>query len=939
MRILLSSIIVILFSSTIHSQSGRIYGTVKDASTNEEVIGATIEIVGTGSGTITDFDGNYELTKLGAGVYKLVCSYLGYIQDSTVVTLGFNQQYELNFKLVEDAKMLENVTITAVRKVASETTVLNTIKESMQIVSGLSAETIKKTQDSDASQVVKRIPGVTVIGDRFVVIRGLNERYNTTLLHGITTPSMEADVRSFSLDVLPSSIIDQVLIYKSPAPELPGDFSGGAIKIFTKSIPEESSLYIDISSGYRVGSSLQTFSADRRRKNHLTGFNHGRNDLPSSFPERLAGLSNDQIDQIGRSLPNNWTPSEYNSGVDYKIGITHNYAKNFSGQRQLGIVTSLMYSNTKTIYDVLNQSFEAYDFVNNEAKLRYTFNDREYGQEIMTGIVHNWAFRFNQNNVIEWKNLYNRLTSLEYVDRFGDQVAQGFTQNNHAFLNEYRGIYSGQLIGNHQFAKETIKLEWVGGYGSTFNDLPDYRRYRTNVDMSSGEATSVIFVPRGQTPDFLGRFYSSMRESIYSGAINLTIQPKFKSTFQPSVKIGSYYEQRDRNFEARNLGFNRGFDFDESLASLTIRQMFNPENINSRTGLRLGENFSSSNFFVAGNDLLAFYAAANLPLTKKLQLFGGLRVEDNLQFLRSPDRFVEGSATAPFVPVEIKQTIALPSATLSYALGANMYLKAVYGKTINRPEFREIAPFGFYDFVFDATATGYSTLKNATIDNFDLRWESYPSATETVSFALFYKRFQNPIEFLYGNSGSEQSTFFFRNTESALARGIEIDLRKSLKDFTRSTFINKISLLANVSIIDSQVTLGDEIGELLRAKDRPLQGQSNYIINTGVFYEDKDKNLQVNLAYNVIGKRILLVGAAAIPDTYEMPRNLLDLNLSKGLTDKITLRIGAKDLLNQEFLLLQNSREDGNFNRKNNQVFRQFRPGTSFSIGLSYRVI
>jgi outer membrane receptor protein involved in Fe transport len=941
MRILLILFLAITSIYNSNAQNAKIFGKVKETKTGEEVIGGALEIIGTTIGSITDFDGNFEIENLKPGQYQLLCSYIGFKKDTVDITLVANQQLEVNFSLKDDSELLETVVITAVRKVASEVAVLNTMKESRQIVSGLSAEYIKKTQDSDASQVVKRIPGVTVIGDRFVVIRGLNERYNTTLLHNINTPSMEPDVRSFSLDVLPGSIIDQVLIYKSPAPELPGDFSGGAIKIFTKSIPDENSLIFDVSTGFRNGTSMRTFLAEERRSGHFTGFNDGKNDLPSDFPERLSGLPNDQIDQWGKSLPNNWSPSEYNSGLDFKVSLTHNYAKNFSGQKQLGIVTGFMYSNTKTIFNTLNQAFEAYDFVNEESKLRYSFEDREYGQEIMGGVVSNWAFRFNNNHIIEWKNLYNQLTSRDYVDRMGEQIAQGFNQNNHAFLNEYRGLYSGQLVGNHRFANDKMKIEWIGGYGYSFNDLPDYRRYRINIAGVDDETQPVLFVPRGQTPDFLGRFYSTMSENIYSAALNYSFQINKNrvTNFKPMIKAGTYYEVRDRMFEARNLGFNRGFNFDEDLTLLSVQELFNPENVNSNTGVRLGENFSTSNFFNAGNDLLAYYLSLDIPVTEKLTLFGGLRVEDNFQFLRSPDRFEEGTSTPPFEPVEIKQTIALPSVTLAYDLGKSMFLKAVYGKTINRPEFREIAPFGFYDFVFDATVTGYSFLRNATVDNFDLRWEMYPSTTETISFALFYKRFTDPIESVYGNFGSEQSTFFFRNTESAIARGIEIDLRKSLYGMTSSNLLNKVSVMANVSLIDSEVTLGAELEELLRASDRPLQGQSGFIVNSGIFYDDKANNFQFNIAYNVIGKRILLVGAGAIPDTYEMPRNVIDMNVSKGLTDKLLVRFGVKDLLNQEFLLLQDGREDGNFDRVNDQIFRRFKPGSVFTLGLSYRIL
>ncbi|WP_194776685.1 TonB-dependent receptor [Pararhodonellum marinum] len=925
--------------SGLYAQSGIVRGVVSDAVTGETIIGANVRIEGTTIGAVSDFDGAYELKNVPNGSQTLVVSFITFATEKVPFELnGSGNPVVINVALKEDISDLETVVVTAVRETATDIALLRDIKESMQVVSGLSAESIKRTLDSDASQVVRRIPGVSVIQDRFIVIRGLNERYNTTLLHNVNAPSMEPDVRSFSFDVIPSNIIDQVLIYKSPAPELPGDFSGGMVKIFTKGIPDGTVTTLDVSTGYRQGSSMRGFFGEERRSAHWTGINDGANDLPDFFPERLTGLPAAEIDQAGRSLPNNWREREYNSGMDYRVALTHYFRKDIGNKgMQLGNTTSIQYNNSKTIFNVLNQAFEAYDFAADEEKIRFTFEDVEFGQEIMAGIVHNWAFRLNDNNFFEFKNLYNQLTTYDFIDRFGDQVAQGFRQNNFAFFNEYRGLYSGQLVGNHKFLNESGKLEWVAGYGFSFNDLPDYRRYRTNI-VDAGTNESVLFIPRGQTPDFLGKFYSEMNEDIYSGAVNF--EQKFntgkETNFKPVLKAGVFLESRNRSFSARNLGFSRSPNFSEELTGLEIEELFREENINSTNGIRLGENFSTGNFYEATNDLRAYYLSLNFPIGN-FNISGGVRVEDNIQQLRSPDRFVEGTATPPIEPVIIDQVSILPSVNLAYNINKKMVVKGVYGKTLNRPEFREIAPFGFYDFIFDATVTGYTFLQNAEIQNFDLRWEMYPSLTETISLAFFYKDFKNPIESLYGNFGSEQTTFLFRNTERAYARGIEVDLRKSMANIIKTKFFSKMSVLANVSFIDSEVRLGEDLSELLRAVDRPLQGQSNFIVNSGLFYDDELKNLQVNVNYNVIGKRILFVGGGAIPDTYEMPRNVLDLSVRKGLSEKLFLKVGIKDLLNQEFLLLQDGNEDGVFDRRNDQIFRRFRPGTTYTIGATYQ--
>lgn len=933
--------LVLLFPCMLHAQYGSLSGVVEDPVAGETVIGANVAIEGQGKGAVTDVEGRFLIENVKAGNYTIKISYIGFATQYKEVAIRKDEVTEIKITLSEEDNLLETVVVKSVRNVASDIAVLSTIKESMQIISGLSAESIRRTLDSDASQVVKRIPGVTVISDRFIVIRGLNERYNTTLLHNINAPSMEPDVRSFSLDVIPSNIIDQILIYKSPAPDLPGDFSGGAVKIFTKSIPEDNTMTFDVSTGYRQGSSLRNFQADERRTWHWTGINDGANNLPGSFPENLVVLGNSEIDQAGLSLPNNWGARNYNSALDYKFTLTNSFRKTIGKKGMvLGNITSVQYSNSKTVFNVVNRAYEAYDFVNDQSKIRFDFSDTEYGQEIMGGVVHNWALRINDNNVIEFKNLYNHLTSHDFIERRGNQVAQGFAVNNFAFYNEYRGLYSGQIIGTHRLLNEAIKMEWIGGYGHSFNELPDYRRYRRNI-VNAETQESILFVPRGQTPDFLGKFYSSMNENIYSGALNFEYKIKeFGSTaFTPVVKTGLYFEDRQRSFSARNLGFSRGFNFDEAyLTSLSAEELFAPENISVQNGIKLGENFSSGNFFDASNRLWACYLSLNIPVGEKFNIFGGVRLEDNLQILKSPERFREGTSTPPFETVTIDQIVVLPSVTLSYKLNSKMVVKAVYGKTVNRPEFREISPFGFYDFIYDATATGYAFLRNASIDNFDLRWEMYPSPNETVSFALFYKGFTDPIESLYGNFGSEQNTFLFRNTDKAYTRGIEVDVRKSFSGVFNNRIFNNFSLLANFSLMDSEVKIGNELADLLRVADRPLQGQSDFIVNSGLYYDDTDIGLQVNLIYNVIGKRILLVGAGAIADTYEMPRNILDLSISKSIGPRLTVKIGVRDILNQEFLLLQDGNGDGIFDRRNDQVFRRFTPGSTYSLGFSYKI-
>ncbi|HMQ90550.1 MAG TPA: carboxypeptidase-like regulatory domain-containing protein, partial [Flavilitoribacter sp.] len=225
--------LLILSTSSLFSQTGNIKGVVTDAKSGETLIGCNVLIQGTDKGTITDFDGNYEIPEVPTGDYNLVISYVSYENQIVRVSVKNGETAEVNVQMSESAIELESVTVKATRKTDTEVALLNILKTSNMVVSGISNQQIAKSQDKDASEVVRRIPGVTIREGRFIIVRGLIERYNSVWLNNSSTPSSEADIRAFSFDVIPSNAIDRILIYKTPAPELPADFAGAAIQIFT----------------------------------------------------------------------------------------------------------------------------------------------------------------------------------------------------------------------------------------------------------------------------------------------------------------------------------------------------------------------------------------------------------------------------------------------------------------------------------------------------------------------------------------------------------------------------------------------------------------------------------------------------------------------------------------------------------------------------------
>ncbi|MBL7839118.1 MAG: TonB-dependent receptor [Cyclobacteriaceae bacterium] len=929
----LLSLVALILSAGVAFSQGSIAGKITDEKTGEAIIGGSVLVQGTSIGTSTDIEGNFLIGSVPAGTYSLQITYVGYqntIVPNVVVENG--KRITIDAKISDATSQLEEVVITGTRSVDNDFSIVREIRESKLVVTGISAEMITRSPDRDAAEVVKRVPGVTIMDGKYIVIRGLSERYNVTLLHGAYAPSMEADKRSFAFDIIPSAQIDQLLVFKSPSPELPGDFAGGAVKITTKSIPDESSITVGYSLGYRAGTSFNDFYRGKRSGSQLIGLNGGANDLPSGFPSYVtSSLPQGELDNAALSLNNNWTPEKTSAFLDQSASVTGAFKFN-AGKVQIGNITAINWSNTFTRYDVQRGAFNNYDEINNKPDPLYSYKDDQNNQNTRAGILFNWAARINANNTIEFKNLYNQINNSQYIYRQGPNYTNNAYFGFGGFREIFRGVYSGQLLGKHKLFDGKTNVSWVVNAGKSFRDLPDNRRYRVNIDQSNGSER--LFIPSVSSPNYLGRFYSNMDEHSVGGSVNIDHTIEVTENFLPVLAAGVFVERKERDFDARNMGYIKGSNYDPNagLEDLTIRDLFaNPANFGT-TGLVLSEQTNGSDSYSASNHLVAYYGSLTLPFGKKVTLSGGARIENNKQDLQSA--YINGDEVAP-----LKRVVrVLPSANLSYNISDKMIVRTTYGQTLNRPEFRELAPFGYYDFEYNWVTVGNPQLKTAQIHNYDVRWELYPSKTEMITVGAFYKKFTNAIEVYNELSGSETKTLSYKNANSADAYGVEIDVRKSLAGLTGSKFVDNLNILFNTSLVKSRVQVEDQ-------PERPLMGQSPYVINAGVYYNNDNAGLQVAILYNVVGKRIFAVGnynassgIVSDPDIYELPRNVLDFSITKKFSERMTAKFAISDILNQRYTLLQDGNNDGEFSRSKDQIIQNNRFGSLYTFGLTYKV-
>ncbi|WP_162427816.1 TonB-dependent receptor [Pontibacter pudoricolor] len=931
MKFLLTILTTVLTINFAVAQQGTLKGNVTDKATGEAVIGAVVFIKGTAKGTSTDYEGNYSLT-LDQGTHTVAVTFLSYKpSENPGVTIKPGQPTTLNIQLEDNSTELNVVEVVATRQTNTDLALMQDLRQSEIVVSGVSGEQIAKSLDRDAAAVVRRIPGVTVMNDKYIMIRGLSERYNTVMLNDALAPSTEPDSRAFSFDILPTSVLDRILVFKSGSPELPGEFGGGVIKVYTKNFASENTTSFGITGGYRSGTTFKTINTQQGSNTDFLGFDTNTRALPTSFPSHLNNVGGESLITAAKQLKNDWAFNTKSAAPDLRLsfGLTRRF---FVGNTEASNLTALSYSNTSQL-----QNVNRYRYTYNEAEqktnlIEYSYSDTESSRNARVGLISNWAFRLNNSNKIEFRNLFNQMGQSQVIARTGQEV-QGKSVDVQNFSQRYesRTVYSGQLQGTHDADDDRTTYTWTAGYNYSNRNEPSYKRIRSQRNIDSNEPFRWVIPQNSATTFDAGRFDSEMKENtvLASGQIERRFTAKDTvAENQPKLRAGFYAENKNRNFEARWMSYiiSDPGQFNRNLLTSPLGQLFTSENI-STSGFSMAEGTNPTDRYDASSLLVAGYLGGNLPVNDQLNLSGGLRVEFNEQQL-STSKY-GGGKTEVNNPI----TSILPSLNATYNITDRTLLRGGYSISVNRPEFRELAPFTYYDFQLNAEIRGNENLKTATIHNTDLRFEFYPNPTEILSVGVFYKYFKNPIE-IYSIPASGNPIYQPKNASNAQSYGIETEIRKSFLNLSNRSLIQNMSLVLNASLIESKVDLGAESEG--QERNRAMYGQSPFIVNAGLYFNDEARDLQVNMLYNVIGKRIFTVGDDQAPTVYEMPRNVLDLSVTKGIGKHLELKAGIQDLLNQKVILMQDSNRDTKINSQDDD-FTNYKRGSYTTLGINYK--
>lgn len=936
------SFLLVILSVTVYAQTGKIAGKVVDKKSGETLIGLTVGIDGTTKGASTDIEGRFVIGNLTNGKYNVTFRYIGYqTKNITGVEVKDGAVTNLNIVMEESAQQaLNEVVVTASYSRATVGSLYAQQKSSVSVSDGISSETIKKSPDRSTGEVLKRVSGTSIQDNKFVIVRGLSDRYNSTLLNNAPLPSSEPDRKAFSFDIIPSNLIDQIVINKTASADLPADFAGGVIQIKTKDFPTQKVLDLNYSIGYNTISTFKDFKSGEKGKYDFLGFDDGLRKLPSSFPvdrRAFVNLSLDQKASVTRDLNNSWGVNDRGNAIpSQNIQMVYGNSFSLKNDRKFGLITSFSYRNSMNYNE---QRRADYAELTRTSSNDYTFdyNDDIYINSTNVGALANFAYSYNKSK-IGFKNLFNRFFDDKYTSRTGFSFEDpDFEQKNSQFELIPKSLFNSILEGEHVFGKKNLKFDWNTSFSNSSKSQPDLRRiYYTRPLGSNNEFDAAVPVGSG-SPKNAGRFYSELQDLIYGASTNLTV-PIETFKLKQTLKVGTWTNYKTRNFNTRQFGYiiPRPSNAAQNLLRLPQDKIFAAENINP-DGFVIDEITENKDSYDASGFLNAGYLMLTSEISKKLKFNYGLRVESYIEKLNSVD------LNTP--KVDNTYLDFLPSANLIYSVTEKSNLRFSYSNTIARAEFRELAPFSFFDFETNNVIIGNPDLRRTRIDNYDLRFEFFPASGQIISISTFYKDFKNPIEQIFNTGSTAASkTLSYRNANSSTLYGVEFEVRENLGFIGSAEWLDKFTAYTNFALIKSDVKL-DRAQFPNNNDSRALQGQSPYLINGGLQYSS-DK-WSVNALYNRIGRRINIVGfgqfvnnefQADYPDIYENPRDVIDFQISRSFPKKnVEFKLNVGDILNQKRVLYQDVNLDKKYTPADDQTISTIRYGTNISFSFTYK--
>jgi len=910
----------------------KITGIVVDSNTEAPLVDVTIRVTDTQIRVTTDETGAFSL-ELPIGTHKIQASasfYNTYTITDLEVKAGETPE-PLRVLLVAQVVKLDAIKMPVQLSQSSERGLLEQRMRSSGIEDSISTEEISRLPASSAGEAIKRVTGVSIVGGRYVFVRGLGERYSNTLLNNVEIPSPEPNRRVVPMDIFPASLLASLQTVKTFSPDQPGGFAGGSVQVFTKDFPEELTMSLSMSTGFNTQATGEEGLTYPGGDYDFLGFDDGSRQLPSIIEDQAAdvpirergrftpaGFTPTEIQAFGQSFENVWSPERQplpvNQGYKFSLGNS-----NTIFGKQFGYLGVISYGNS---HNYGTQVRNAYRIGLNQTLSPVTsYAIEQSGNEVDWGTVLNTSLRFSPEHLISLKTLLTHTAENEIRTWEGFNADRNTDMRSTRLRYVERQLFSGQFAGMHDFnfgepelealeAPEApaVSMEWRLTYSRAARDEPDTRE---NIYEDRGDGT---FVFRDVTQSG-SRFFFDLEDDEYNARADWKVRVGTEGLF----KFGGMLQDRARTFDVRRFRFLPSDQVDATVnLSDQPEILFQTANIAPRV-FELRESTRSTDNYLADHNIYSGYMMLDLPLTTKWQVMSGVRLESSDQTVTTYDPF---AATRKEIEANLQTLDWLPGLNVTYRLTERMNLRFAASRTITRPDFRELAPFEFTDFVGGRTILGNPELERTQIDNFDFRWEVFPQIGGILAISAFYKRFQKPIEQIVQPQAEVRITY--ENAEGAHNYGLELEARQNLGVLTDA--LRNFSINTNAALISSQVVLPEDIG-IQTSSERPLQGQCPYIINVSIGYEDPNWGLSSALAYNIFGRRLSEVGNHGVPDVYEQPRGQLDASFSRTVANHFKFSVSAKNLLDPYVHY-----------KIGEETYVEYKIGRSFSFGVSYNL-
>jgi hypothetical protein len=930
------TLILFFLSSVAFAQNGIIKGIVKDKATEETIFGANVLIVGTTKGASSGIDGDFNF-EVAPGIYDLKVTYIGYaaftVKDLEVVA---GQEVNLTIQLESNDVQLEEIVVAAKadRTVSSILTIER--RKSDLLVQNIGAQELSRVGAGDAAEGLKKVVGLAVQGSKFLVVRGLGDRYNSSTLNGLPVASPNPDRRVLPFDIFPSNVIQNINVVKSFSPTLYGNFSGAAVNISTKDYPEDKFLTVGFSVSANTQTTFKDFLIDQSQSDDNFGFNSTR-EIPRRVLEQdiNPNINVFDTDRSGEYTDRNFfdtkfDPSRRKAPVNSSYNITYGDFIPFNSDnddRGVGIILNGNFGEGLSFSDGRIAAIQ-----NPQGDFRNDFEFDNYNYSTNASAIANLALKLNENHQIRFNNLYTHLSENSVLETWGEFFDAPGDNNVYSRRITYKDyeLLANQVLGEHSFLNEKLTVNWGGSISTANATEPDRRQLAFLYAPDSRETFNYQLNVQDRAENH--RFFTDLQdeESAASFSAKYSFRKDAEGVDRTSLRIGADYRTKTRDYSLRQ--FNYGLGSGAFNGSFDIYSMDNSININALNNrdYDVTEGTQVQDTYAADLEIIApFFDFRFDAIPDKLSLNLGLRIEDARQFIDYTDPISTQSVRST-----IQETEFFPSLIAKYNFSNEKIGRLSFSRTISRPDFRELALFEYRENFGAFRTVGNPNLENGINYNLDLRYEKISQGGNLIAVGAFGKVLNNPIvQTVVAGSNPLKS---FTNGQDATVLGLEAELRQNLGLWFDG--FENFSFNTNLSVMYSEINVGD--AGTASNNTRRLEGASPYLLNTDITYTSFLANMdyEITLAYNVFGRRLSNIGFLGLGDIFEMPVNTLNLNATAnfGKDQRFKGQFYLRNILNPAIRIEQELLTDGEVSSQ--QQLNNFKRGMTVGLGLSYTI-